>query len=185
MGALAGPIGVIASNHGVLSDQILDGIGQIVRTLEQVSARVVEGRFVACSSRLQRDVVDRFAREMETGSSDAPLDLPGEMAHLAAQRGYGARARSEIEAILARVQTFEAACNDMRRVVAGLNITRMMCKVESGRLADRNGGLDEIIRQLGAFQDLLARYLESAVAFSATLRTHAEAQAARTGARAA
>jgi aerotaxis receptor len=177
MGALAGPIGVIASNHGALSEQILTGVNAVVRTLDEVAGRVIEGQFIAASARLQSDMVERFRAELESGI-EAPLDLSCEMAHLTAQRGFGARARVELEAILARVQGFEAACLDMRRVVAGLNITRMMCKVESGRLSDRNGGLDGIIAQLGSFQETLAAYLEAATGFGAEIRGDVEARLA-------
>ena len=53
-----------------------------------------------------------------------------------------------------------SACNTMNRHVLGLSTTRLLCKMESGRLSGGGQGLAEIIVQLGTFQERIGARLD-------------------------
>ncbi len=175
LGDLAGPVGVIASNHGALSAEILTGVDALLATLEAACTNIFDGLFIACTARLQADVISAFEAEAR-GEGNPAVDYLTEMTHLRSQRGHGAQARSELQGILRQISRFADACSQMRRVVTGLNVTRVMCKVESGRLLHRESSLDEIISRLGGFQDAMTAYLEHTDHVIEEIRHDADAQ---------
>ena len=176
LGDAAGPFGVLAVNHGALSTEIRGGVEKLVASLHEVCRRVNEGLYLAGTARLQSEIVATFEREAD---ESAPIDRAAEMAHLAAQRGYGTKSRVELEAIADRLRQFAEDCKLMRRVVTGLKVTRVLCKVEGGRLGHRDGGLDEIISRLDAFQGTLDRHLANVDTITEEMRSDVEAQLRR------
>lgn len=54
-----------------------------------------------------------------------------------------------------------AACKTMSRHVLGLSTTRVMCKIESARMAEAGEGIADIIGQLGRFQEKIGNQLQA------------------------
>ncbi len=173
LGDAAGPFGVLAVNHGALSTEIRTGVEKLLASLHEVCRRVNEGLYLAGTARLQSEIVTTFEREE---GEDTPIDRAAEMAHLTSQRGYGTKSRIELEAIADRLRQFAEDCSIMRRVVTGLKVTRVLCKVEGGRLGHRDGGLDEIIARLDTFQSTLDRHLANLDTITDGMRGNVEKQ---------
>lgn len=150
-------IKVIAGNHSILSAEIDQKLRELLTALDEVRASITDGLFVAGAARLQRDVAERFRHE-----TDLPpqIDRAQEQTYLTRLcDAQNARVRGEVTVLAERAKRFVAACGAMRRIATGLDVTRVMCRIESARVDDPNGALAEIVSQLDAFHTALSRSL--------------------------
>jgi aerotaxis receptor len=58
-----------------------------------------------------------------------------------------------------RISQFSGICRDVRRLTSGLELTRIMCKIERSKLTSGTEGLDEIINRLTDAQDRISKAL--------------------------
>jgi hypothetical protein len=68
------------------------------------------------------------------------------------QQEYRARATASLQDIARKIDGFHQACIDMSRLVAGLDVTRIMGKVECSRHTSVKDRLDELLGDLEGFQ---------------------------------
>lgn len=145
-----GPIGVISTNHTTLSEEMMTGVDDFRAATEQTGRAIDDGVFRACAAVLIRDVTDIYLTE--TGLPPA-IDVQAETRLL---RDLAAQCLTESDAATAAIATqaeqFAKLAKAVKRHVAGLDVTRIMCKIENARLGDTTSGLSEIIDTLEEVQ---------------------------------
>ena len=152
-----GPIGVISTNHTTLSEEMMAGVTEFRAATERTGRAIEEGVFRACASALIADVT-----EIYLGEQDLPpaIDVAAETRIL---RDLADQCATESDAamasIAAQAELFAKVAMGVKRHVAGLDVTRIMCKIENARLGDGATGLSEIIDTLEEVQARIARQL--------------------------
>ncbi len=154
----SGPISVISNNHGVLSNEMLEGVEQFRAAAKETEDQIRRTLFMAYGAALMREVLQALAEEVEL-LPDC-FDPPEEM-RLQQLRcdSYFAKAQEEFAAIAASGRHFHEVTAGLKRHVAGLDVTRIMCKIEQSRLNDNADGLAEIIAYLEKVQAAISREL--------------------------
>ncbi len=68
---------------------------------------------------------------------------------------YREQSVQEVRTLADRVRRFGQQCRDMRRMMSGLELTRIMCKIERSKFDGDHSGLDEIVNRLADAQSSL------------------------------
>jgi aerotaxis receptor len=145
-----GPIGVISTNHTTLSEEMLAGVAEFQAATGRTSAAINEALFVTCASALLDEVADTYLR-----ADDLPPGFDAVAETLRMQslaRRCAEEADKALGAVAAQARVFAKLATGVKRHVAGLDVTRIMCKIENARLSDKQSGLTEIIDNLEAVQ---------------------------------
>nr|WP_274609779.1 PAS domain-containing protein [Rhodobaculum claviforme] len=149
-----GPIGVISTNHTTLSEEMLTGVNDFRAAAEHTGRSIEEGIFRSCALALLQEVADSYLGD---AGLPAAIDPPRETRLL---RDLAARGQLESDAAMAAIATqaehFAKVAKGVKRHVAGLDVTRIMCKIENARLSDTTSGLSEIIDTLEEVQSRIA-----------------------------
>ena len=149
-------IGVISSNYNAISAEIKDNMNRFFTSAQGVLRTINDGQFLICAAIVQSEVANFF--KAETSSSE--LSQEQEMRLLQQQHeAYRQKAVDGLKAIWDQAAIFERDCAEMRHLATNLEITRVMGKVESSRLAARDG-LDALIDELDGFQAAIASGLK-------------------------
>jgi aerotaxis receptor len=149
-------IGVISSNYNAISAEIKDNMNRFFTSAQGVLRTINDGQFLICAAIVQREVANFF----KTETSSAEFSQEQEMRLLQQQHeAYRQKAVDGLKAIRDQAAIFERDCAEMRHLATNLEITRVMGKVESSRLAARDG-LDALIDELDGFQAAIASGLK-------------------------
>jgi PAS fold len=158
-----GPISVISNNHRQMTQSLANAVAHFSEMSHLGNDFLVDAEFLHGVSMVQRELLKQFALEPEIDGEDRIQEL----AVLRRQQDdFAIQAQKAVLEVVDRVSAFSRICNDVRRLKAGLEMTRVMCKIERSRIAERVDGLDEIVQQLGNAQkdlDLLLGQMDSAV----------------------
>jgi aerotaxis receptor len=149
LGQEGAAISVISSNYGVLSAEMQTIFEAFTTSARDVFNAINRGFFLASTASVQRELVSVFSGE----AAEGPLPHEPEIALLKHQeREYDSRARQALLAIAQAVKGFHQSCLDMKRLSAGLEVMRIMGKVECARHVSQQDRMDELLRTLEAFQ---------------------------------
>jgi aerotaxis receptor len=149
-------IGVISSNYNAISAEIKDNMNRFFTSAQGVLRTINDGQFLICAAIVQSEVANFFKAE----TSSAEFSQEQEMRLLQQQHeAYRQKAVDGLKAIRDQAAVFERDCAEMRHLATNLEITRVMGKVESSRLAARDG-LDALIDELDGFQAAIASGLK-------------------------
>lgn len=149
-------IGVISANYTLLSSDMRAILTRFAEAADEVHRAINDGFFLCCTARVQREVIAFFADEADEKEGRAE-----EMALLDQQQAaYGARAVAGLTEIVAKIGGFQQACTEMTRLAAGLEVTRIMGKVECSRHLSVKDRMDELLGDLEAFQKTIAASLK-------------------------
>ncbi|MEZ5955977.1 MAG: PAS domain-containing protein [Hyphomonadaceae bacterium] len=149
LGQAGAAIGVIAANYTALSNEMTTVLTDFIANAQRVSHAINEGAFMAATARVQRELLAFFNNE----DNACPLPREPEMVLLdEQQRTYRARASESLRSIAKQVDRFQQACSEMSRLTAGLDVTRIMGKVECSRHVGVKDRLDELLGDLEEFQ---------------------------------
>jgi len=158
LGEAGAAIGEISRNYDMISAAIKKNMERFVAEAGQVVAIVDEGRFLLGATQLQREMHVYFQHESASSTADHSQD----MALLEKQmRRYGELAIEGLRRIAQQAMQFRAEYIDMKRLATGLEVTRIMGKVESARLNHLNHGLDGLIDELEHLQRAIAGGLKA------------------------
>jgi aerotaxis receptor len=120
-----------------------------------------DGLFLLCTATIQREAAEQFRREIAQSQNAGGGDRDAEMRLLEAQRiHYRQKTIEGLAAINDRAGSFRRNCAEMKRLAAGLEVTRIMGKMESARLTVVKDGLNELIDDLEAFQTTISDNLK-------------------------
>lgn len=169
--ASGGPIAAISTNYGAMSKEISEWVTQFAKgegsAFAKLGKALSEARTLSATARVMQEVRARFEEEPE---EDSPVNRAEERRQLEAVADHF---RGEADKCLATVEreavVFSRAVSEMKRMIAGLSTTRMMCKIESARLPERNESLMAIIDQLDGFQSRLEERLDRIATITATV----------------
>ncbi len=149
-----GPIGVISTNHTALSEEMLAGVAEFRAATDRAVTAINAALFVACASALFAEVADTYCGE---------ADLPAEFdagAETGRMREAALRCDADVQQALgtvaAQARIFAKLATGVKRHVAGLDVTRIMCKIENARLGGKSNGLSEIIDNLEEVQSRIS-----------------------------
>jgi aerotaxis receptor len=170
LGQEGAAIGIISSNYSLLSDQMRTIVTALIASAREVRGAVNEGYFLVCAARVQRELLAFFKPEAHA----CPLPREPEMLLLDCQQGeYRALAAEGLREIAKKIAGFQQACIEMTRLAAGLEVTRIMGKVECSRHASVKERTDELLSDLEAFQKTIAAALKEIERLNQYIHTEA------------
>jgi proline dehydrogenase len=102
-------------------------------------------------------LLEEVARDYEAEAVHAHREKARQMTELRrlAQR-YREPSVQEVRTVAERLRRFGQQCRDMRRMMSGLELTRIMCKIEPSNFDGDHAGLDEIVNRLANAQSSLS-----------------------------
>lgn len=154
-------IDTISSNYNLISTEIRNNMDRFIASAASVLKTINDGLFLLCTAKIQRETADQFRREIAQSQGAEGGDRNAEMRLLEAQRThYRQKTIDGLAAINDRAGSFRRDCAEMKRLAAGLEVTRIMGKMESARLAVVKDGLNELIDDLEAFQTTISDNLK-------------------------
>lgn len=146
-------IGIISGNYSQLSMEMKGVLDQFVMAARELRRTINEGYFLASTARVQREMAGFFRAEAADATTElAALDLQ--------QQAYSIKARAGLLSITETAAAFRQSCSDMRRLAAGLEVTRTLGKVECSRHVQVNDRLSELLHDLESFQRAIANALK-------------------------
>lgn len=152
MGVHAAPLGVISTNFDEIAGNIKTGIGPFVRGLEHVAESLGRGLTINCACSLLNEVLVQYEADKSRPFSPETL---AEIHHLKEQRPLQMEQSHDI---LRNVQkeliAFGGACRQLKQTLSGLAMMRVMGQIESARIGDTKGSLNDIVAQLQQFQTM-------------------------------
>ena len=152
-----GPISVISSNHRQMTQSLEENLERFT-TDSSVGADAIRMALFRTSVAI---LLEEVAQAYETESDHGHWDKARQLAEL---RGLALRYRDqsvlEVRTLSDRVRRFGQQCRDMRRMMSGLELTRIMCKIERSKFDGDHAGLDEIVNRLAEAQTSLGRNFE-------------------------
>lgn len=151
-------IAIISSNYSLLSNEMRTIVTAFSDSAREVRRAVYDGYFLICAARVQRELLEFFHDEEQQA---CPLPREQEMLLLDRQQSaYRAMAAEGLLEIARKITGFQQACIEMTRLAAGLEVTRIMGKVECARHASVKDRTDELLHDLEAFQKTIAAALK-------------------------
>lgn len=149
-------ISVISTNYTLLSVEIRGILADFTAAAHDVFRTISEGYFLACTARVQREVLNQFRNEAGAAGEAREQE---ELLLDRQQVEYSAKAETGLREIARKAKGFRQACLDMERLAAALEVTRVMGKVECSRHISVKDRLDELLARLEHFQATVAAAL--------------------------
>lgn len=157
LGELGATIGVISDNYSIISTEIKASMSYFVSSAGQVSKAIDNGLFLVGTAKIQREVLELFHQELTTENNAHAQEI----GYLTQQRkSYQQRALEGLRDIAHQIEAFHRSCIEMKRLAAGLEVTRIMGKVETARLIVSKDELNGLMEDLEAFQVTIAQGLK-------------------------
>lgn len=149
-------LGTISQNYDAMAKEMHGLVGRLhdpnSGALQQMHSAVLAGRGILQTSQL-------FEESCKTLQNQANcLDEDIRMLQEHSDR-LQAKSRARLIEIASIGKSIPDICRSLRRRINGLDVVKLLCKVESGRMRDVDSGLDGIIARLENFHDNTDRYL--------------------------
>lgn len=140
-----GPISVISENHRQMSQSLTASVGDFRTSAALGTGPVLEAIFGICTTVMTGELIGQLKAEQGMSPEDKARDIKS-LENL--EEHHNRDARTAVADISLRVQQFSRMCKDMRRMLSGLEMTRIMCKIERSKAVGDTEGLDEIVNRL-------------------------------------
>ena len=161
------PIQVVAQNYGMLSAELMRMIGDLSNALTDLLHRADLGRMGHSASVIYSDALSDYeqsARNRGTDGHKAELAiLKSALADLHRTANLGC------EQIRLEVHRFSKQTDRLKKMLSGLALTRVICRIESASIAEDTSSIDEIAARLTQFQDDLGVSLDKMGSMCATM----------------
>jgi len=175
LGREGAAISIISGNYGALSAEMQRVLARFVAAAQDVFRTINDGFFLLGTARMQRELRCFFAEEESEGEGGTGQSREREMALLdAQQRAYRAKALDGLREISRTAVDFEATCVEMNRLAAGLEVTRVMGKVECARHTHARDRMDELLGDLETFQRTIAAALKEIDTMNRDIQSRAD-----------
>lgn len=146
-----GPISVISGNHRQMSQGLETIVLQFRKASQQSSNSV-------CASSMQIALA-QVLEEMRVTFQNEADDLPRKKELLESINKYAQiyhdKSFDTLNETAVNMRRFRKQCRHMRRALSGLELTRIMCKIERFKIDGDHSGLDEIVTRLAYAQKAL------------------------------
>lgn len=156
LGGSGAAIGVLAVNYSLLSANMKGILEQFVCSAREVVNTINNGLFLTCVARAQRELLDQFRDENVNG------DLRSRQENLLLERQrheYTAKAIAGLGNIIRTTRGFRQSCAEMSRLASGLEMMRILGKMECSRHRAVKDQIDQLLRGLESFQNVIASAL--------------------------
>ncbi len=149
-------LGTISQNYDAMAKEMHGLVGRLhdpeTGALQQMHAAVLHGRAILQSSQL----FDEACKAVQLQDNCSQRDIR-------ALQEHGEKLQTKCRARLIEISSIGKSipdiCRSLRRRINGLDVVKLLCKVESGRMRDVDSGLDGIIARLENFHDNTDRHL--------------------------
>ncbi|CUH52180.1 PAS domain-containing protein [Shimia marina] len=149
-------LGTISQNYDAMAKEMHGLVGRLhdpeSGALRQMSDAVGHGRAAL-----------QMAQLLKQARSDATIDASMAAEGLRLLEDHNERlqqlSRTRLIEIASVGKSIPDICRSLRRRINGLDVVKLLCKVESGRMRDVDSGLDGIIARLENFHDNTDRHL--------------------------
>ncbi len=150
-------IGEISDNYNTISRELTNVMSGFVGSARQVLQTIGNGLFLTCTAKVQHELSAFFRNETAPSGLDCALEE-----HLLdrQERIYRQLAAEGLAAIAKQAELFRSDCVEMRRAASGLEVTRIMGKMECARVSVAGDGLNELLEDLESFQKAIAQGLK-------------------------
>ncbi|MBY0563902.1 MAG: PAS domain-containing protein [Hyphomonadaceae bacterium] len=176
LGQEGAAIAVISNNYAVLSHEMQAILDQFTESARSVFNAINRGLFLICTARIQRELLSCFKSEPE--QEGMPRDT--EIVLLTRQQEeYSALAYESLKAIAQSARGFGHACLEMSRLATGLEVMRVMGKVECARHDTQRDRMDELLRDLEGFQRTVSGALKAIEQVNRSIQRDSETLLAR------
>jgi hypothetical protein len=153
LGDQGAAIGVMSINYSLLSASMKEILDHFVQSARAVVRTIDTGLFLTCVARAQRELLQQF-REENTGV-DHRADRESMLLDCQ-QIDYTARATDGLREIIRTTRGFRQTCSEMSRLAAGLEMTRILGKVECSRHRAVRDRIDQLLSGLENFQKTIS-----------------------------
>lgn len=149
LGDLGAPLSVISNNYTTVSKQIQTAMKRFLEEGNRVALTIDEGLFLVGTSRIQSEVYEFFKEDTDKDDEVSALD----MKQLERQRqSFSKKATEGLTTISSQIIRFQEAYLEMKQLILGLEVTRVMGKIESASIDASLTNLNNLIDDLGQFQ---------------------------------
>ncbi|MEJ1991717.1 MAG: chemotaxis protein [Maritimibacter sp.] len=166
-----GPVSTLSQNYGSISREMSEWFQDNIAQ-DNNSFVAIQGTM---SNAMYYDSIIRMLQECDQQLSSDPntadgFDIDKERKCLNEVRGlYQRRMREEMSLVREEAEHIMRTCDTMNRHVTGLSSTRILAKIEAGRIQNAGEGLGDIIVQLGKFQNRISDKLNEIAGKSETI----------------
>ncbi len=143
-------IGVISDNYSLLSKDMHTLVEGFIASAQSVVDAINTSYFLVCTARVQREVLDFFGQEQtETHQSvrEREMDLLRRQ-----QAEYVAKAQDSLSDISIKCNGFRRTCLDLDRLATGLEVMRVVGKVECSNYLGVKDRVDDLLNKLETYQ---------------------------------
>ncbi|WP_238366683.1 PAS domain-containing protein [Mesobacterium pallidum] len=152
VGDIGIPMQVISQNYGLLAKDIEEVNAQMQEAVTAAAREVEVDGFAVAAAGLMGEAARQFRAQ-----SDWPDGVEAE-AEIAAFEREITRFAARGDGLKRQMEALLATLRQLRRVVSGLAVVRVMCRIEAAGIADDSGGIGEVTSRLLKFQrDMVAQ----------------------------
>lgn len=152
------PMQVVAQNYGILSDELFNAISKLGDGLNERLDTAFMGRMGYCASLLYQEAIRSFLNdEPNRGTRGHKQEV---QILLDALNRFVRAAEDGRDQIEREIRLFAEQTSRLRRMLSGLAMTRVICRIESASAQDDTNSIDEISTRLTVFQDELGKALD-------------------------
>jgi len=168
-----GPISVISSNHRQMTQTLEENLERFGKESVVGAEAIRLAMFKSSASLLIGEMAQLLIKENTERENPNVAETELAVLHkLSAQ--YLDDAVRDVKNLSMKVYRFGQHCRDMRRMMSGLELTRIMCKIERSKFDGDYDGLDEIVNRLSEAQAILNESFDSILEFAARILEQGE-----------
>lgn len=172
MGGAGKSVGVISNDYNIHSDAMLEQMDVFTSRATELGQNVAKGCFLQLTASLQAEAIKLF--EAETDLPDE-IDTDLEARFLSDQlKHYQNEAHNGILHVSKSMMSFARRTEEMKRIVSGLEVTRIMGMIECSHLHERGKALLNVLGDLEVYQqevsDILSRIDDANMDLVATVQ---------------
>ncbi|ASM72433.1 MULTISPECIES: PAS domain-containing protein [Roseobacteraceae] len=153
-----GPISVISNNHQVMAKSLGDILSRFRAAVDEGVTHTAVARFNAGTRVLIEEVAEQFGDDVAVEG----MDLAAESDRLSVLKAECLlHEHTSMLRVIKAASVYRGMSTDMRRVMSGLEMSRVMCKIEQSKYASNVDGLNEIVNRLHRAERQLSEVINS------------------------
>lgn len=172
LGQAGAAIAVISDNYSILSKDMHKLVEGFIASAQSVVDTINTSYFLTGAARMQREVMDIFKNE-EMGANETGRER--EMDLLRRQQAdYIDKTRRSLGDISAQCTGFCQTCVELERLATGLEVMRVVGKVECSNYLDVKDRVDNLLQELETFQKTVTGALKALTRMNVLIQQEAD-----------